>query len=1210
MPSLKLHQVLEEEYVAMYGPLKLGYDEGQIVDAGRARAILRACGIAIGDHDSVAHKLTELVTTDVDLSPLKKSPVVCGELHIANRDRRAVVDEAFAGAVMDPTAARLENVITAIHAQKRTGLCISGGGIRSATFALGVIQGFCRAGLLKNFDYLSTVSGGGYIGSWLSSWVRRDRDGVAGVEKALAMSDTAAQVAPELDESAYVNTDEELARQRADRRFPESKLDPEPRPLRHLREYSNYMSPRLGLLSGDSWTIVASYVRNLLLNLLVLVPLLAAVLAIPRWFSWALAEPRRLTVETLPWMFTAFVAFAFAYIGRARPVEYGQAANAVRKKWIANPDGRYLLFCVLPLTGAATMLALFWARVHALEWPKIATPNFLWALGASMFAMTALPYGLYYMRIRSATLAARRSGFIDEKAFRAHLVKKGAYELFGVIVALATSGALLWLLAIKVFDDVADYAAARAPDAIHALPRAVVPSGTALCLLRGSARPARLLRAGQHLRRPFEREERGLRSRVVGSRGRVAGVYGGRPRRAERHRRLRTGGPVLRACPDCIDRRHRGRGGGAPGLQRQDARESEREGRSRHVRESRRNVVSGIAVPLFVIFLLASVSFGSTWLIHQLNDAGVPDSWKLAANMQAATTSTEKVERGGISVESKMTLEAPLSNMPELYAAAHLRTVQTTSGLQLLCFLGVALAAAVLSLLIGVNKFSMHALYRNRLIRAYLGASRFRREPDSFTGFDEDDNLPVWSLRQELLWTTSIRDLDGFVSTLKGYGPLAKHIWEKLDEKTRRTFEEPPYGARPKETLIVNVNRLLLEDDFAKVDHVSVPDWVKPRAGEIGYSLAFRNRAILDAEFWQSLRAMPGPSNAKRDLPAEAVADARAPMHVVNVALNLTTGDNLAWQQRMAESFTISPMHSGSARIGYRSSREYGGPKGISLGTAVTISGAAASPNMGYHSSPVMAFLLTFFNVRLGAWLGNPGDSGEGSCRKAHPTTNLIPFAKEATGSSDARSKWVYLSDGGHFENLGLYEMVLRRCRYIVVSDAGADPTFSFDDLGNAIRKIRTDLGIPIDVYDMKMEPRGDKGQLSEGRFVAQAHIRYSVIDRGAKEDGTLIYIKAGVYKDDDLPRDIYNYAQESMLFPHEPTSDQFFSESQFESYRALGRYAVNELCGERVPPERTARIPIVKPFDTVEALFDRARKDAEQRRRPRRDRRSPRVSG
>jgi len=109
------------------------------------------------------------------------------------------------------------------------------------------------------------------------------------------------------------------------------------------------------------------------------------------------------------------------------------------------------------------------------------------------------------------------------------------------------------------------------------------------------------------------------------------------------------------------------------------------------------------------------------------------------------------------------------------------------------------------------------------------------------------------------------------------------------------------------------------------------------------------------------------------------------PFHVVNIALNLVAGRRLAWQQRKAESFTVTPLHTGNCALGYRPSASYGGDKGISLGTAITISGAAASPNMGYHSSPVIGFIMTLFNARLGAWLGNPGPAGSKTWEKPGP---------------------------------------------------------------------------------------------------------------------------------------------------------------------------------------------------------------------------------
>ena len=259
-----------------------------------------------------------------------------------------------------------------------------------------------------------------------------------------------------------------------------------------------------------------------------------------------------------------------------------------------------------------------------------------------------------------------------------------------------------------------------------------------------------------------------------------------------------------------------------------------------------------------------------------------------------------------------------------------------------------AVVGLLASYFVNINRFSLHALYRNRLIRGYLGASRQERDPDRFTGFDSKDNISVHEL------------------------------W-------------PPKSQRG--------------------------------------------------------------------------AGAHCLFHVVNIALNVVSTKRLAWQERKAESFIVTPRHCGSAYLGFRPSNEYGEPKGrggISLGTAVAISGAAASPNMGYHSSPSMTLLLALFNVRLGWWLGNPGEAGEKSYQSDGPRWSAKPLFFEAFGQTTDESRYVYLSDGGHFENLALYEMVRRRCRFIVAIDAGCDPKFAFEDLGNAVRKIYIDLGIRI----------------------------------------------------------------------------------------------------------------------------------------------------
>jgi hypothetical protein len=301
----------------------------------------------------------------------------------------------------------------------------------------------------------------------------------------------------------------------------------------------------------------------------------------------------------------------------------------------------------------------------------------------------------------------------------------------------------------------------------------------------------------------------------------------------------------------------------------------------------------------------------------------------------------------------------------------------------------------------------------------------------------------------------------------------------------------------------------------------------------------------------------------RKSLADAELARATRPLPIINATLNLVGGDKLAWQQRKAESFSMTPLYCGSWSEGYRPSDQYGAPGGITLGTAVTISGAAANPNSGYSSSLVLSLLMAIFNVRLGAWLGNPNPHGKNTYKLSGPRQSILLFFAEMFGLTNSHRSFVNLSDGGHFENLGLYEVVLRRCRYVLLSDADADESFSFGDLGNAIRKIRIDFGIDID-FEKKIEILPNASD-KNGLYCAIARIRYSQIDKSdPADDGHLIYIKPSLRgdarKDQVLPYDIYSYGRTSAEFPHESTADQWFTESQFESYRALGSHILDQI--------------------------------------------------
>ena len=309
----------------------------------------------------------------------------------------------------------------------------------------------------------------------------------------------------------------------------------------------------------------------------------------------------------------------------------------------------------------------------------------------------------------------------------------------------------------------------------------------------------------------------------------------------------------------------------------------------------------------------------------------------------------------------------------------------------------------------------------------------------------------------------------------------------------------------------------------------------------------------------------------------DLVIDYSGPYHLINTAMNLAAGNELSWQERKAESFVLSPLYCGSKTTGYRpsvvSKRDlesdeiephdvdcedgsevpgYGG--GIRLGTAMSVSGAAASPNAGYHSSPLVTILMTLLNARLGLWLGNPARE---EWRRSGPYF-AFNFLRELLGLTTSEDHYVYLSDGGHFENLGAYELVRRRCRYIVLCDAGADPGLAFWDLGSLVRKCRQDFGIRIEI-DISPLLRKEGTPYAKWHC-AMGRIHYEDVDVEAFP-GTLIYIKPSLTGDE--PSDVRNYRVDHPAFPHESTANQFFNESQFESYRVLGEHIARNVFGD-----------------------------------------------
>jgi hypothetical protein len=927
------------------------------------------------------------------------------------RLNRLLLEDVFAKHVRCAEDIRLREVFRDMRESGRAALCLSGGGIRSATFALGVVQGLARHGVLGKFSYLSTVSGGGYLGSWLSAWSRQE-----GLGKMIGKLE-------------------------ADRT---GALAAEAAPVGHLRQYSNYLSPRLGLLSADTWTLAATLIRNLLLIWLVVVPLLAAVAALP-WLAATLTVTRTLTPEAaadpgravllavMVAFAAVFVAFAIRFVHAHRPETEDDpptaaaGAGPVEAPSAQPGQGEFLRQCLAPLALAVFLWSLAWYWFGA--W-KLTDPSAELLRAHPGFGPGWLTNGVLAMAAGGAVV--HLAGWLG--ALRSRRVRRQRWRLVREALAIVLTGAAAGLLLLlpgrlagvqgKPFAGGTIYFAGGTIYTVFAVPAILV-----VVLVAGFAFEGLMSRERADAEREWTARYSAWILIVAAGWLVLSGIILFGPTMVTGELKIAWGAGL-------------GSGALAAWLGRSPKTGGEGEGAGKRSNTGKRDwsgmlarltlpVAAILAAVLLVVGLSALNLVVFRWVC----------SWDWVEVCQ---------------------IRNPGWKQEDLVTGVSARVVAMVAAAFLVLGWGF-------SRYVDTNRFSLHAMYRARLIRAYLGASRpaGERRPDPFTGFDEADNLHMGCL------------------------------------------QDPAAGA-----------------------------------------------AAAD--------------------PAD-----RPLFHVVNLALNLVAGRNLAWQERKAESFTVSPLHAGSMHLGYRRTHlpgqqcpapakdpeYYGGDRGITLGTAMTISGAAASPNMGYHSSPAITFIMTMFNARLGWWLGNPGPAGDRTFHKSAPTYAVRPILDEMLGRTTDTNEYVYLSDGGHFENLGLYEMVLRRNRFIVVSDASCDEQCTLQDLGNAIRKIRIDLGIPIE-FDDRFSPRPRSGApgASPGGYWALARIRYSCVDAAAdvtKEarveyDGVLLYVKPGIYGGE--PRDVYNYAAANPAFPHESTADQFFSESQFESYRTLGSHAVDEM--------------------------------------------------
>jgi Patatin-like phospholipase len=1117
--------------------------------------------------------------------------------------------------------------------EKRAALCISGGGIRSATFGLGVLQGLARCGLLDKFHYLSTVSGGGYIGSWLSAWIKNDPNGIRGVVGEL-------------------------------KRRPDSSLNPEPQPIRHLREFSNYLAPKAGLTSVDFWTLITTFVRNMFLNWLVLISWLAAAMMVPRlylaainlqpdWPALGMKHSWHLLANHLPddWKawedsikhpwniaMTIMLAVAFALIAIAMAYAVIDVPSTGNARF---SQRRFLKFRQLPLFLASLILAAWWAvfcNVHGRS-------------GVFQNAEGLLQFVLFF--VFSYVCGGVLARLIPSFRKREHNARPGTvWRFFVIFITTVFAGFCLWAMATRMFLDhrTIEFTLKRDCEAIQissgekmALPQGttgeiteIVEGTYTVGILGADQRVVRIAEKDleplivnqmsddqTHLTRftfgdrcgaieiPSGREtvikkgtEGEIMEHVEGSYAvRTDQVWGRVAKKDLEGFELNpTPGPQAGwtkfRLPRPCEASETSKGkpltipGGITGLIKQignetyivktdpvTARIAKKDFNKVELRDplpapANHAVAYVCFAPALVMAIVMLVNFLFTGLASWVSEDEDREWWARSAAWmvitivgwiivnaivvwggQAITASGNQIDVFLGQLKANPVAKAILGVFGGISGiAGALVALRSKLGPKL----GIKANLQWPLIFVAVVFFVLLAVVISWLLLV-VGAQTWVQQVVAFLGHMMMNTQGKAILLTAFIAGTAI--VGGLLVLRSNLSKpvmfvilLAAVIWWILLLTGSRHLAQNPNDWQAQLFIVVFLMGIILL--FGIVMGFLI------NANKFSLHATYRNRLI---------RAYLAASRLKRsphfftgfdpeDNFELCKLSSERPLHVINGTLNLVKGEQLAWQERKAESFTMSRLHCGSwnERVGYRPSDGYG--HGITLGTAMAISGAAANPNMGYHSSPVLGLLMTLFNVRLGWWLGNPGAPGAKTWRRPGPGYSVGPLFSEALGNTTDNYKYVNLSDGGHFENLGLYEMVLRRCHFIVVSDGGEDPECAFVDLGEAVRKIRIDFGIPIEFGTMTIYPRSAIDTLkTPGHNCAVGRIRYSVVDGDDAPDGLIVYIKPACYGDE--PRDIYEYFKINPTFPHESTSDQFFSESQFESYRMLGAYTMEKLC-------------------------------------------------
>ena len=864
------------------------------------------------------------------------------------------------------------------------GLCVSGGGIRSATFALGVLQAMADSHLLALVDYLSTVSGGGYIGAWLTAWTKR-RGSIVSVQESMRGCGGESNAVQNLDP-----------------------MTDDVRPIRYLREFSRYLAPQAGFFSADTWTILSTWMRNTILNLIGLTLFLAGLLMLPR-----VAAAVLLALPRLGWGAHATAIAGGALLLLACFFIAWRSLRSFRQR--RSPKSE--------LTKGDTEPVIVGSIVTLIFGGSFLTLGALWVdRGYKDMGQTAVMAGALYL-VGIFSLWAIPLMF-SGAPLKSGLTSKDTVLAAVWVVISASAGLALVLTFCKFLEALAYDTELGTWIAITAgLAGIVGILGLVVTIFIGLMGT----NLSEEQREWWARMGAWISIFAVGWLG-LAAISFFAPLWIAK---LGAETAVL------------GIGWGAITWSGVKLAFSPRTGGDggENQTNSLLTAIMHLAPYAFVAGFLVAISFGLY--------LGAAKALEFASI--AKFFSVDPFAHALCCITSPFTLTKMI--------AFYWPLMHPASWFPLAACILLFASSLLFTWRVDVNEFSMHNLYKNRLVRAYLGASRARlhRWPNAFTSFDLDDDFPLARLR----------------TTDSGS-----------------------------------------EDDRERQKDA----WTDCRISYVG------------------------------------------PLQVVNTALNVTRGEDPSMQERKASSFFFTPLRAGFdfskkqaaepettlVEYGFRPTWQYAYPDegGISVGTAIAISGAAASPNAGFHTTPALAFLLTVFNVRLGWWVGN---TVKNTWKRSSPVLGLTYLLCELTGQTQTDRKYLQLSDGGHFDNMGLYEMVRRRCRFVVVCDGEEDAEFRSEGIGLAIRKCRIDFGVAI-VLDLNLLKPLPKTGISRMHYAVG-----TVIYPESTDPGIILYLKATLTGDE--PIDVVEFHKTFPAFPNQSTANQFFDESHFESYRALGHH-------------------------------------------------------